>query len=97
MFHRVFLVLSLLSVTTGYKFGTTNHAAIKSLLISNQRVYSSKPPANIKGYGNVKGSETDAKEEAKLPEKSKVIRSILWATTPWIFNSFEVIYRYAII
>jgi hypothetical protein len=35
-------------------------------------------------------AEGESKPGAKLPEGKDVIRRVLWATTPWIFNSFEV-------
>ncbi len=39
-----------------------------------------KPPA----------PEAKEDEKKKLPDKATVVRSVLWATTPWIFNSYEV-------
>jgi hypothetical protein len=35
-------------------------------------------------------AEAENKPGVKLPEGKDVIRRVLWATTPWIFNNYEV-------
>ena len=47
---------------------------------------------NLFGFGKKPEQKPapEVKEDKKLPDKVTVVRSVLWATTPWIFNSYEV-------
>lgn len=44
-------------------------------------------------FAGKKDEPVEEEETKKGPGGKDVIRGILWATTPWIFNSYEVSHR----
>ena len=68
--------------------------AVVAILKANS-LLSSRPVRSSKAYNSGRlfaGKNEEVEEVAKKgPGGKDVIRGILWATTPWIFNSYEVI------
>ena len=86
LFALVVVVAVLLSSTDAFR---SNFRAVIASPRSTTRSY-------MFGFGKKPEPKPPAPEvkedegKKKLPDKTMVVRSVLWATTPWIFNSFEV-------
>ena len=74
------------SIITMLAVALINVYVANSFLVSRVPVQSSYGSRLFAG----KGSDVEEPVEKKGPGGKDVIRGILWATTPWIFNSYEV-------
>lgn len=103
-FRQLFLAIITITFTTSFippkTYITNSNTFLKpsthSIRIKNDINNNHNRQHNTHKLYAVKKKIDDSKdekiiEEKRAPKKTDIIRGILWATTPWIFNSYEVL------